>query len=134
MWLSLVHPLLGTWPATQACALTGDQTGNPLLHRLVLNPLTYTSHGTMKLVLKVMALLPPGVAAWIHGYEESFGFLPWVPRSLTAVARVLTFSWAHQQNNFLPAWVRLLVLVFHTRVVCMLGRVVSPEAASSISW
>ena len=23
VWLPLVHPLLGTWPATQACALTG---------------------------------------------------------------------------------------------------------------
>ena len=28
MWLPLVHPLLGTWPATQAYALTGDQTGD----------------------------------------------------------------------------------------------------------
>ena len=24
VWLRLMHPLLGTWPATQACALTGD--------------------------------------------------------------------------------------------------------------
>ena len=24
----LLHPLLGTWPATQACALTGNQTSN----------------------------------------------------------------------------------------------------------
>ena len=24
VWLPLVHPLLGTWPATQACALTGN--------------------------------------------------------------------------------------------------------------
>ena len=24
VWLSLMHPLLGTWPATQACALTGN--------------------------------------------------------------------------------------------------------------
>ena len=24
MWLPLVHPLLGTWPTTQACALTGN--------------------------------------------------------------------------------------------------------------
>ena len=26
-------PLLGTWPATQACALTGNWTGDPLVHR-----------------------------------------------------------------------------------------------------
>ena len=29
VWLSLVHPQLGTWPATQACALTGNRTGDP---------------------------------------------------------------------------------------------------------
>ena len=27
-------PLLGTWPVTQACALTGNQTGDSLVHRL----------------------------------------------------------------------------------------------------
>ena len=27
-------PLLATWPATQACALTGNQTSDPLVHRL----------------------------------------------------------------------------------------------------
>ena len=27
MCLPLEHPLLGTWPITQACALTGNQTG-----------------------------------------------------------------------------------------------------------
>ena len=29
MWLPLAHPQLGTWPTAQACALTGNQTGNP---------------------------------------------------------------------------------------------------------
>ena len=41
----LTHPLLRTWPATQACALTGDRTGDPLVCRLVLNPLSHTSQG-----------------------------------------------------------------------------------------
>ena len=45
MWLPLVHPLLGTGPATQACALTGNWTNNPLLHSLVFNPLSHTSQG-----------------------------------------------------------------------------------------
>ena len=36
-------PLVGTWPETQACVLTGNQTGDPLLHRPTLNPLSYTS-------------------------------------------------------------------------------------------
>ena len=31
--LSLACPQLGTWPTTQACALTSSQTGNLLVHR-----------------------------------------------------------------------------------------------------
>ena len=30
VWLSLVCPLLVTWPATQACVLTGNRTSIPL--------------------------------------------------------------------------------------------------------
>ena len=45
MWLPLTSLLLGTWPATQACALTGNRTGDPLVHRPVLTPLSHTSQG-----------------------------------------------------------------------------------------
>ena len=38
-------PLLGTWPATQACALSGNGTSDPLVHRLALNPVSHTSQG-----------------------------------------------------------------------------------------
>ena len=34
-----------TWPATQACALAGNGTGDPLGHRPALNPLSHTSQG-----------------------------------------------------------------------------------------
>ena len=44
-WLPLTRPQLGTWSATQACALTGNQT-SPLVHWLTLNPLSHTSQGT----------------------------------------------------------------------------------------
>ena len=40
-------PPLGTWPTTQACALTGNRIGDPLGHRLVLNPLNHTSQDTL---------------------------------------------------------------------------------------
>ena len=43
VWLSLMRPLLGTWPTTQACALTGNQTSDPLVCKLALNPLNHTS-------------------------------------------------------------------------------------------
>ena len=36
-------PLLGTWPTTQACALTGNRTSYPLVRRLALNPLNHIS-------------------------------------------------------------------------------------------
>ena len=42
-----MHPLLGTWPATQARALTGNQTCNALLPSLMLNPLSHTSQKHM---------------------------------------------------------------------------------------
>ena len=43
--LSCAPYLLGTWPATQVCALTGNQTSNSLVCRLVFNPLSHTSQG-----------------------------------------------------------------------------------------
>ena len=36
------HPQPGTWPTTQACALTGNQTSNPLICRPALSPLSHT--------------------------------------------------------------------------------------------
>ena len=43
VWLSLVRPLVGTWLATQACALTGNQSGDPLVCRPALSPVSHTS-------------------------------------------------------------------------------------------
>ena len=36
---------LATCPTTQACALTGNRTGDPLVCSLALNPLSHTSQG-----------------------------------------------------------------------------------------
>ena len=43
VWLPVILPVLGTWPATQACALTGNRTSDPLVHKPVLSLLSYTS-------------------------------------------------------------------------------------------
>ena len=54
VWLPLERPQPGTWPATQACAMTGNRTGEPLVHRLVLNPLSHTSQDrTFFFLLKI---------------------------------------------------------------------------------
>ena len=47
-WLPLTCPQLGTWPATQACPLTGNETGNLLVHKLALKPLSYTSQAIIR--------------------------------------------------------------------------------------
>ena len=57
MWLPLTRPPLGTWPATQACALTGNQTSDLLVLRPVLNPLSHTSQGTI--IFLVLPLVIP---------------------------------------------------------------------------
>ena len=48
--LTLTHPLLGTWPTTQASAQTGNRTGDLLVHRLAFSPLSHTSQGRDNLV------------------------------------------------------------------------------------
>ena len=49
-------PLLGIWPTTHACAPIGNQTGDPLVHRPMLNPLSYTSQGQIPIfVMHIMA-------------------------------------------------------------------------------
>ena len=40
-------PLLGTEPATQACALTGNQTSDPSLGRTTLNRLSHAGQGVL---------------------------------------------------------------------------------------
>ena len=49
VWLPLTCPQLRTWPTTQACARTGNWTGDHLVHRLVLSPLSLTSQGCITL-------------------------------------------------------------------------------------
>ena len=40
-----MHSVLGTWLATQVCALTENRTGDPLVRKLALDPLSQTSQG-----------------------------------------------------------------------------------------
>ena len=47
VWLPLMHPVLGTWPTTQACALTGNRTGDSLVLRPAVNPQSHASQGRL---------------------------------------------------------------------------------------
>ena len=53
VWLPLTRPLLGTWPTTQAPALTGNPTSDPLVHKPALNPL---SHPSQKILISLIYL------------------------------------------------------------------------------
>ena len=66
MWFPLLPPLLGTWPATRACALTGNQTGDPLVHRPTLNQLSHTSWGSLFL------LITNNPFTWMYGCTSLF--------------------------------------------------------------
>ena len=55
--LPLMCPLLGAWPATQACALTGNETDDPLFPRSVLNPLSHTSQGSCGFLKKFYSFI-----------------------------------------------------------------------------
>ena len=60
--LPLACPLLGTWPETQACALTGNQTGDLLVCKVMPNALSRTSQGWH---LHFFAqVFPAGLASW----------------------------------------------------------------------
>ena len=51
-WLPLKRPQMGTWPATQACALIGNQAGDFSVCGMTHNPLNQTSQDkTMNLYL-----------------------------------------------------------------------------------
>ena len=56
VWSPLSHPKLGTWPATQACALTRNLTSDPLVRRLALGPLSHTSQGCFGRFLMVVSI------------------------------------------------------------------------------
>ena len=46
-WLPLTVPQPGTWRASQACALTGNQTCNVPVYRMALSALSHTSQGSL---------------------------------------------------------------------------------------
>ena len=51
-----MRPLLETWPTTQACALTGNQTSDPLVPRLAFNPLSHQPGLELKELVRSMWL------------------------------------------------------------------------------
>ena len=76
VWWPLTWPQLGTWPATQACALTGNQTDDLLVHRPMFNPLSYNSQGRMcafcNYSIFFLTRKQPGFEDWSKGLQLNY--------------------------------------------------------------
>ena len=59
----LTHPQPGTWPTTQACALTGNRTGSLSVCRMTPTQLSHTSQGYFLLFFNKI-FWAPGVSHW----------------------------------------------------------------------
>ena len=75
VWLPLKHPLLGTWPTTQACALTRNRTSNPLILRLALSPLSHTSQGINMLLERLSGKVKVNCLLFSVYYEKCYNTL-----------------------------------------------------------
>ena len=75
----LLCPLLGTWPATQARALTGNPTGDPLVLSSALNPLSHTSQGYCLFILLMVSFTLQKLFSLMqyHLFTFSFVSLAW---------------------------------------------------------
>ena len=97
-WLPLTRPLLGTWPATQACALTGNWTSNPLVPMSQLNTLSHTSQGWIAIFLSqatlhqdcFSSLCKKVIQEWVRSY---FICLIWLVRLLRASKKKNRNTW-----------------------------------------
>ena len=80
VWLPLERPLLGTWPTAQARALSGNRTGDPLVGRLALSPLSHTSQGSSSVFfsIHILSLIMFGEARW--GRHRSLDVHPPLPQ------------------------------------------------------
>ena len=72
-WLPLTCPQLGTWPKTQARALTRNQTGNLSVLRQVLNPVSHTSLGSCSSFLRLRHLTSGGISSEVFWVREFHG-------------------------------------------------------------
>ena len=96
VWLPLMHPQLGTWPATQACALTGNRTSDPLLLRLVLNPLNHTCQGQ-----SFLFVTPVEISQIFLNYQQrTLLEVGREPRIVFQIYKFKGFSFCHNHGLF----------------------------------
>ena len=69
-------PYLGTWPTTQACALTRNRTSDPLVCRLAPNLLSHTSQGALFFYKGLyMHIISPLLKFYLFLFIDGGGFV-----------------------------------------------------------
>ena len=125
VWLPLACPLLGTWPTAQACALTEHRTGDPLILRRVLNPLTHSSQGeylTVLFLISVVArkfkyffiyLLTIHIShIWVVHYGHiHYWYFYTIPLFYSRLAKILLYVQLEFANSLLCLWIWTLACV-----------------------
>ena len=88
--LLLTHPQLGTWTATQPCALTGNRTCDFSVCRPMLNPLSHPSQGLSSNFL----------STWYRWDLRQPKLFP--PSKLACMTLCAKFSWKTKQSLLWP--------------------------------
>ena len=97
VWLPLAHPLLGTWPTTQACALIGNWTGGSFGSQPMLNPLSYTSQGYIWFFRKSFWLLLSWASTLEHEIQYKKVWPTWLSKPPCCVYIFRKYS-AHRED------------------------------------
>ena len=92
-------PWLGIKPTAQACALTGNWTGNPLVYRPALNPLSHTSQGC----------IPSFYVTWSESHCS--GNLPSPPAGFSGHLTACSLSLISRSLQFSPSFVVFVLLL-----------------------
>ena len=105
--LSCATPSLGTWPATQACALTGNRTGDLLVHRPALNPLSDTSQGSLFLTTNIFQQ-----ASIISKQRGKMNWQCTKPHALFLAAGTQYMSWDRNTSITIQSFKKKTIVLF----------------------
>ena len=113
MWPPLVRSPVRAWLTTQACALTGTRTGDPLVRRRALSPLSHSSGGWKSYLLQTGLRMP-----YRHGSTSAFWCSRQDPQHSCAVCVCVCVVYAYVCiYNHTGAYVhiQIYIIVFRER-------------------
>ena len=123
MWLPLVHPQLGTWPATKVCALAGNQTHDLYVHSLALDLLSHTSQCIYRFQVYISMIhdLYFGLCAHHPKLNDLLSMYIWPPLLFTILQP--PSLWSNMQTLLIHSYHRTVPLVIF---ICLISRNLFP--------